>query len=60
MTDPTLEAVIREATITIERATEELRANRDEIQRLKDENAKLLRKLNKTRQTIRRMEEGEL
>lgn len=60
MTDPTLEAVIREATISLERATEELLANRAEIQRLKDENAKLLRKLNKTRQTIRRMEEGEL
>lgn len=55
-----LEAIIREATATLMRAEERILDLKAEVDRLTDENTKLLKKLQKTRQTIRRMEEGEL
>ena len=60
MNDPTLESIIRDATQTMMVAEQRIHELQAEIDRLEDENAKLRRKLSKTRQTIRRMEEGEL
>lgn len=60
MTDPTLEAIIRDAASTMMRAEQRIHELQAEVDRLEDENAKLRRKLSKVRQTIRRMEEGEL
>ena len=60
MNQSELEAIVREATQTMMRAEQEIHDLRAEIERLEDENTKLLKKLNKTRQTIRRMEEGDL
>lgn len=60
MTQSELEAIVRDAASTMMRAEQRIHELQAEVDRLEDENAKLRKKLQKTRQTIRRMEEGEL
>lgn len=68
MSDETeIAAIMRDAAISLERAYNEIQHLRNRVQVLehdlqaKDQELQLtLRKLNKVRQTIRRMEEGEL
>lgn len=60
MTQSELEAIVRDAASTMMRAEQRIHELQVEVDRLEDENTKLRKKLQKTRQTIRRMEEGEL
>ena len=60
MNDEHLVSVMKDAQLSMMRAEQRIAELQEEVDRLTDENAKLTKKLSKTRQTIRRMEEGEL
>jgi predicted nucleic acid-binding Zn-ribbon protein len=60
MNDQHLESVLRNADLAMMRAEQRILELQEEVDRLTDENAKLTKKLSKARNTIRRMEEGEL
>jgi len=60
MNDQHLIAIMRDAEVTLMRAQERIAELEAENERLTHELAKVTKKLTKTRQTIRRMEEGEL
>ena len=60
MNDQHLESVLRNADVAMMRAEQRIVELQAEVDRLTDENAKLTKKLSKARNTIRRMEEGEL
>jgi len=60
MNDQHLESVLRNADVAMMRAEQRILELQEEVDRLTDENAKLTKKLSKARNTIRRMEEGEL
>jgi len=60
MNDQHLESVLRNADLAMMRAEQRIAELQAEVDRLTDENAKLTKKLSKARNTIRRMEEGEL
>jgi len=60
MNDQHLESVLRNADLAMMRAEQRIQELQEEVDRLTDENAKLTKKLSKARNTIRRMEEGEL
>jgi len=60
MNDQHLESVLRNADFAMMRAEQRIAELQVEVDRLTDENAKLTKKLSKARNTIRRMEEGEL
>ena len=60
MNDQHLESVLRNADLAMMRAEQRIVELQEEVDRLTDENAKLTKKLSKARNTIRRMEEGEL
>ncbi len=60
MNDQHLESVLRDADLAMMRAGQRILELQEEVYRLTDENAKLTKKLSKARNTIRRMEEGEL
>jgi predicted nucleic acid-binding Zn-ribbon protein len=60
MNDQHLESVLRNADVAMMRAEQRIVELQEEVDRLTDENAKLTKKLSKARNTIRRMEEGEL
>jgi len=60
MNDQHLESVLRNAELSMMAAEQRIHELQAEVDRLTDENAKLTKKLSKARNTIRRMEEGEL
>jgi len=60
MNDQHLESVLRNAELSMMAAEQRIHELQAEVDRLTDENAKLTKKLSKVRNTIRRMEEGEL
>lgn len=60
MNDHHLESVLRNAELSMMVAEQRILDLQAEVDRLTDENAKLTKKLSKARNTIRRMEEGEL
>ena len=60
MNDQHLESVLRNADVAMMRAEQRIVELQEEVDRLTDENAKLTKKHSKARNTIRRMEEGEL